>query len=289
MHIDSDNYRASGIKVFQFPGGEWHANVPKWRTDRVQIHAKIRTWDDMGKLLVVGRALRTQDVAVHVFAPYFPGARQDRNIGGLTPDTCQIYGKLFATIATTITVVDMHSPGGLHQLQSCFGAYAVTQIPSTVFIEDMIPADSRPDVVIIPDAGAVERSTTIADLFGVKTIQCGKERNYDTGELTGFTVPDISAYSRGTRFLIPDDICDGGGTFLGLLQEIHKQQPLASVDLFVTHGIFSKGLGSLCQFDNVYTTDSFYSIAHTDSAFTDNTNWLHTINLFPYYQAGLRP
>ena len=50
--IDTDHYYMSGIEVFQFPGGEWHANVPAWTTDSVHVWAKLRTWDDVGKLSI---------------------------------------------------------------------------------------------------------------------------------------------------------------------------------------------------------------------------------------------
>jgi ribose-phosphate pyrophosphokinase len=55
--------------------------------------------------------------------------------------------------------------------------------------------------------------------------------------------------------LIVDDLCDGGGTFTA-----HASVLLAAgataVDLYVTHGIFSKGL-PLDHIDRVFTTDSY--------------------------------
>ena len=49
--------------------------------------------------------------------------------------------------------------------------------------------------------------------------------------------------------LIIDDLCDGGGTFLGIRSQI---QPKYST-LIITHGIFSKGTKVLTDvFDAVY-------------------------------------
>jgi ribose-phosphate pyrophosphokinase len=70
-------------------------------------------------------------------------------------------------------------------------------------------------------------------------------------------VLDASAV-RGKECLILDDICDGGGTFTGLATELHKAEAQA-VDLFVTHGIFSKG-GTLEGIRQIFTTDSYHPI-----------------------------
>ena len=56
--------------------------------------------------------------------------------------------------------------------------------------------------------------------------------------------------------LILDDICDGGGTFTGLSHVLRGTYGARAVDLFVTHGIFSKGL-PLDGIRAVHTTDSY--------------------------------
>jgi ribose-phosphate pyrophosphokinase len=281
--IDTDSYANCGIEVFRFPGGEWHANVPRWRTKIAHVFAKIRTWDDMGKLLVVGSALASQGVEVHVFSPYLPGARQDRNPNGLTPLTSELYGKLFATFATSVTAVDIHSTTAEDRFEDGFGE-APRNIKSDMFLRDLITRP--PGAIISPDKGAASRAHEAAWLFECKVVVCEKDREYETGKLTGFKVPKNlpELYEPDTRFLIVDDICDGGGTFVGLLEEFRKVMPHAPVDLFVTHGIFSKGLGPLSAFENIYTTNSFYTPPQSELLTKANT-----IDLLPYYFGGLRP
>ncbi|RYF48025.1 MAG: phosphoribosyltransferase [Cytophagaceae bacterium] len=71
----------------------------------------------------------------------------------------------------------------------------------------------------------------------------------------------------GFESLIVDDICDGGGTFIGLAAELRKLNP-ERISLAVSHGIFSKGIDPLTNWlDHVYTTDSFSTLTSTD-AFT---------------------
>ena len=56
--------------------------------------------------------------------------------------------------------------------------------------------------------------------------------------------------------LIVDHICDGGGTFIGLAEELKKKNA-GKLFLAVSHGIFNKGFDDLKCFDGIFTTDSF--------------------------------
>ena len=85
-------------------------------------------------------------------------------------------------------------------------------------------------------------------------IQASKRRDVATGKLSGFAV-DLPE-GEG-NYLVVDDICDGGGTFMGLADAAHASEYRATLDLFVTHGVFSKGVGPLqTRYRTVYTTNS---------------------------------
>lgn len=283
-HIDTDNYEAAGIEVIQFPGGEWHATVPQYRPQaHVHVFAKLRTWEDVGKLLAVADAVQTQGLRVYLFAPYFPGMRMDRNPEGTNELGVRVYGNLLQLVGRNVTTVDPHSEVGVTILRDIF--YSVKIIDPTLFIADLI--EDTPSIVLSPDKGAASRAAATAIRLGCGVVQADKKRDFATGALTGFSVPRLGDVE---RILIPDDICDGGGTFVGLLEEIRKQTE-APVDLYVSHGIFSKGFESLRGFDHIYTTDSFYE---PDQWFPKRPDeqypgWIKSINLLPYYFGGLRP
>lgn len=61
--------------------------------------------------------------------------------------------------------------------------------------------------------------------------------------------------------LIVDDICDGGGTFIGLAEEL-KRKNAGKIYLAVSHGIFSKGIDKLDFLAHVYATDAYNTQAH---------------------------
>ena len=79
--------------------------------------------------------------------------------------------------------------------------------------------------------------------------------------------------------LIVDDLCDAGGTFIGSAQVL-RDAGARSVSLYVTHGLFSKGVGNLLEqgIDRIYTTSS---LARTDIA-TDN---VEVIDIEKIYRA----
>lgn len=102
--------------------------------------------------------------------------------------------------------------------------------------------------ILLPDKGSLTRYNL--EDFGVPVLHATKHRDPETGRLSQFTVPALMP-----RVLIVDDICDGGGTFLGLADAIDFRTELY---LYVTHGIFSKGVHELYKrFKAIYTTRSF--------------------------------
>lgn len=57
--------------------------------------------------------------------------------------------------------------------------------------------------------------------------------------------------------MILDDICDGGRTFIEAVKHL-REAGAKRVELYVTHGIFSKGVENLLDngIDHIYTTNS---------------------------------
>jgi ribose-phosphate pyrophosphokinase len=248
--IDSDDYAASGIETMVFPGGEPHVKLPEFTAD-VLLFLKLRSWNDVGFAALVADAISRSGARVHTFVPYFPAARQDRAPDGHAPFTLRYTSLLLSPDRQRgVIVFDPHS----------------SVIFSTAHIDRaFMPADldipRAKDVVgiIAPDKGAAERARKFRDAFYPESalIQCGKRRDPTSGSLSGYTMPPLP--TRG-RYIIVDDICDGGGTF-NLLAREFKADPLADsskLELFVSHGIFSKGLDAIDPvIERITTTDSW--------------------------------
>ena len=253
--IDSDNYKASGIDTFFFPGGEPHARIPE-DFGPALLYLKPRTWNDVGLALCVLNALNCQSrksgtfQRVWLFCPYFPAARQDRT-DGQTPLTSKMILEMFNAETDRIFTFDVHSAMTEDSVYFNF-------MPSDLPIDKLYTKAPR---IIIPDAGAKRRAEDFNSMFNSNDllIQCEKHRDFATGKFTGFEMPPLG--DPGT-YLIVDDICDGGGTFNLLAQEFEKD-PVAKdseLHLWVSHGIFSRGEVNISPvIKKIYTTDSYYT------------------------------
>ncbi|MBO0948562.1 ribose-phosphate diphosphokinase [Fibrella forsythiae] len=251
--------------AFTFSGGEPHikldlpvaGNVP----EPVLISQRVTTAADFMQLLLATDALRRAGYKqLLLMLPYFPAARQDRLMVPGEPLSVRVYADLInAQHYEQVYVYDPHSdvtPALLNNSQV---------IGNQTFVGEVLARFAPEKLCLVsPDAGALKKIHKLAAaLGGVPVVVCDKERDVRTGTLTGFRVfaDDLT----GRQCLIVDDICDGGGTFVGLAAELRKLNP-ERVSLAVSHGIFSKGLAPLTNtLDHVYATDSFSTLPDTDT------------------------
>lgn len=233
--------------AFKFPGGEMQVTVPaglRAQADAARefrIHALLKSADDVMQLLLLTDALRRLNPAapVHLDMPYVPYARQDRVCNPGEALGAAVFCKLINDQQyATVTIVEPHSDVTPALLQR------VRVVDAAAFLKKALaaPAFAQGVTLMAPDAGARKRVQALAKALGVADVRYAeKVRDPLTGRITETRVPDdIPAQP----VLVVDDICDGGRTFLELAAALRDRtgQPLY---LYVTHGIFSKGLAEL--------------------------------------------
>jgi ribose-phosphate pyrophosphokinase len=109
-------------------------------------------------------------------------------------------------------------------------------------------------VLISPDAGAEKKIKELGNLLSsnekkVPLLCARKVRDTLTGAILA---TEIYGDVQGRDLIILDDICDGGRTFVELAKAL-RNQGAGDLYLYVTHGIFSKGLTELKEyFKRVY-------------------------------------
>jgi len=97
---------------------------------------------------------------------------------------------------------------------------------------------------------------------------CLHKRDVRTGNILGVVVDQNVT---DLNLLVVDDICDGGRTFTELSKTLSMPKKL---ELFVTHGIFSKGVKELTEaYDHIYTTNSFHGVVPEELK-DDKITWL---------------
>jgi ribose-phosphate pyrophosphokinase len=182
--------------------------------------------------------------------PFVPGARQDRlsKEGDYLFTAKSISELINARGFPWVTVLDPHSEVTPALIDRC-------QVVSAA--DCMNPPPGKYAAVVSPDAGAEKRAGAVARKLGVPLLHAWKTRDVSTGAIAGFGMepPKWSSVPPGSLVLVVDDICDGGGTFIGLAAVLDSLGLKAH--LWVTHGIFSKGTAELlARFGHVYCTDS---------------------------------
>lgn len=247
--IDSDDYKASGIETLFFPGGEPHVKIPVFK-ETLLLWLKLRTWADVGFAALVQNAMLHQGVPFKAFIPYFPGARQDRT-DGLAPFTMKIMADLLYNRKTS--VFDPHS------------SELTDYMPFKAYMPSSLPVSVNKDVVgiIAPDEGAEDRAKDFLDKFypNADLLRGYKVRNPQTGALSHY---ELEEPTKPGTYIIIDDICDGGGTFNLLVQcfDTYSIAKECKLEMFVSHGIFSRGLGNISpRIERVTTTDSWCQVS----------------------------
>ncbi len=95
-------------------------------------------------------------------------------------------------------------------------------------------------------------------MYELPWISATKNRDSYTGRITNIKLNHTKV--KDQKILIVDDICDGGGTFCMLADQLYKKGA-KEVNLFTTHGIFSKGLKPLyeAQINRIFTVKGVVS------------------------------
>ena len=221
------------------------------RIGNTKMTILLRKPTDFHEAMMLGQYLKRSgpDNTVSLFMPYAVGARQDRsNQTGDILFAAKYYADIINSIGfDKVIILDPHSevyPALLNNVRVVSAAKILDNENRSRKISGVY------DGIIAPDAGASKRAYEVSRAFKIPLYQAFKHRSVEDGSLTGFAIQDIP---KG-HYLLVDDICDGGGTFNGLAEILPDG---VTSDLYVTHGIFARGLRELRKnFGRIITTDS---------------------------------
>lgn len=161
---------------------------------------------------------------------YLPYARQDKPIGNNATFALHTFAHILNSLKfNEVWIFDPHSDEAKIAINNVFVIdprneinYALVQTQS---------------YQCFPDKGAAKRYAHLNEqLCGV--VVCEKVRDQLTGDITGFKTNDTIV--KDASYLIVDDICDGGRTFIEAAKVLYDGGA-SDVHLYVSHGIFSKG------------------------------------------------
>ena len=238
-----------------FPGGEVHVAVNESFANHIpqmiRITAHLRSPADQMALFMLTDAIRRACRApIHLHMPYVPYARQDRVCNPGEALAAKVFCQMInAQGYESVTIFDPHSdvvPALLDRVIVKDAADAIDLVLGRSKFADGV-------TFIAPDAGAQKRVLKLAKRFGVDSVVCAdKVRDTKTGEIRGIAINGV--FPAGKPALVIDDICDGGATFIALSEQIVTNNTLdGPLYLYVSHGIFSKGVGRVAEhYDHVF-------------------------------------
>ena len=112
-----------------------------------------------------------------------------------------------------------------------------------------------PTAVCFPDKGAFARYAK--NMIMRPYIVCSKVRDIETGKIVSFSIDKVVEYKEGNEISVVDDLCDGGGTFVGIAVKLRELNP-SKLNLVVTHAVQKDGIERVSGFyDQVIITNSY--------------------------------
>jgi ribose-phosphate pyrophosphokinase len=245
------------FKISKFPDGQQSVCIEDNLTiDHIIIESRFNSFRDLELIISANQALKEMGIStVDLMVPYFLGARSDRKFVEGTSNylktvVCPIIN---SQNFNKVCVFDPHSD----VLEACLNNFTkIDNIELVKFTLDKIGKEGT--VLVSPDAGALKKVYHVAEELGISDIIiASKHRDVKTGKITHTEVPGVEKYNENNKFVIVDDICDGGRTFTELAKTIRQHNSLSKIYLIVSHGIFSAGMTPLNDsFDGIFTTNS---------------------------------
>lgn len=277
------------FKIDRFPDGQQQVRLEGLEIERMKnsyssnydvnifIKSRLNNFQDLELICCSVASLTELGIKnIHLYTPYFLGSRSDRKFeeasnNYLKKVICPIINSLNFQ---SVTVWDPHSD----VLEACLNNFK--KINNLALVDDalsyLIKDEEEDQIVLVsPDAGSYKKIFDVAMNFGIKKIiTASKARDLKTGEILQTVIPELNQ-DNNLKYVIVDDICDGGRTFIELAKGIKSSRPTAEIYLIVTHGIFSGGFYSLNEvLDGIFCTNSYEDIEskkHDDKGSTTNS------------------
>lgn len=225
------------LEITRFPDGTSQV----WKLPESVFESKyiIVKWEfaQEGELLHLAQLKDLLDTyskaPVSLVIKYLPYGRQDKEISNTSTFALHSFAVLLNRLNfMEVMIMDPHSDVALKCINNAYPMYPDRQV------KEVIKATNS-DLLCYPDAGALKKYTEI--YRDLDYIWGEKDRDQATGKILSYKV---IGDPKDKNVLVIDDLCDGGMTFILLAKDL-LAAGAKEVNLFVTHGIFSKGLRPL--------------------------------------------
>lgn len=229
------------FKIHTYPAGEPHLELNPATNPKGlgYILAQPRDWNGVMQVVIANQILSRFQWGGSWVIPYLPFSRHDRRRS--IRDSCPLHTLIDVLQGLSVVTIDPHSHVSAE----------IPYVPQKAVVELAMRAGHTPTgdfSFVVPDAGAQHKAMEWAHLAKAPLVQCYKTRNPVTGELSGF---GIQSGEVKKTCVVVDDICDRGGTFVGIGKKL-KEVGAENLILLVTHGIFPDKHANLGMLGTIY-------------------------------------
>lgn len=249
MKLNLINLENSDIKytIFSFPDGEKQISIDSEidRKQEIKVICRVTNADELFILMQVNDILSRHGVKWCLYITYLMSMRMDRVMDFNRPFSLSIVSNILKNFSCCdIEVLEPHSER-LIDLLECYEDSLIRLIDED-YLENV--------TIVFPDEGSLKRYQE--NFYPDTIIVFKKKRNLETGKIESFEIISENVVSH--NFVFIDDLCDGGGTFLGGLEVLKEKYPDGKFTLIVCHAVNEQGLRKvLDKFDRVIISNSY--------------------------------
>jgi ribose-phosphate pyrophosphokinase len=244
------------VPFSRFPDGHVHFEKP---SDRVSLNefnhratrviAGIQTGD---YLLLLAQLKEAYPALTDLEITYMSASRSDRAFRPGEANDLRINCRIINSMKfERVRVLRPHSPAMLALLDNA------KENDVTPWLVREVTAGKKDCTIVIPDAGASSWVPKVLEGRDYPMIQALKKRTEKDG-VRSLSAKLCDPVFPDHNYIIVDDICDGGATFIAISKALQDAKvPVSNIALCVTHGIFSKGFDELmANFSKIAVTNS---------------------------------
>jgi len=223
----------------------WKVHVPN-RGPAIEIEWDFESEDEFMHVAQLKHLVSSEsNRPVCLYLPYLPYGRQDKMVSSNATFALRTFANLINSLEFDhVSCFDPHSDVASSSLNNFSAVYPNHEIINAAY-------RCGATLFCYPDFGALNKYTRV--MHEHPFIHGKKIRDQSSGVITHY---DLVGDPSGQNVLIVDDICDGGATFIFLVKAL-LLRGATEVNLYVSHGIFSKGTDILKQagIKNIFTKD----------------------------------
>lgn len=267
--------------IINFSDGEKHIKFITEinRKDSVKVICRITSMDELFILMQVGDILNRMEVEWALIITYLMGMRMDRVMSFNEAFSLKIVAKTINDMhPDAVFIVEPHSDRTLKLINN--------STPLMNHFADAALVDKEYNYMIVfPDAGAKFRYGK--DLENrAPVLTCHKKRDPATGKLSGFGIDNpevLDEYPECNAFFVIDDLCDGGGTFCGIADQLKELRPDFHRTLGITHAVAARGIYKVMDYYNDLFITNSYADWDNDQFVASNPDRIFVLDTEKYY------